>query len=108
MGNKEQESKAIVVLKGANEFTKHFQYGDIELYASKAHDTKNDIHGILFAIPVIPDMGISDLYYPMEFENQQFRDEMFENLDAELIIQRIRGQIIENRKNQNENTTDGN
>ena len=94
-----------------NEFTKVFTYGEsVSMYAHKAVDnsTGKDRHFILFSIPILPDMGVEQINYPMEFDTIENRDELFTNLDGDMIMERIREQIVENRKLMEEKNEEAN
>lgn len=102
------KERLLAVPDGGNDFTKKFLYGDVELYVSKAFDEKSKFHCLLFSIPIIPELGVEQVSYPMEFQTEEYRDEMFEKLDATLIMERIYEQIIKNKELQKHTTSDGN
>ena len=68
-------------LEAENEFTKTFKYEDIDMYVSKAFDEDSDTHYLVFNIPVIPELNISQIQLPVQFNSEKERNEAFKSFD---------------------------
>ena len=65
-----------------NEFSKHFKYGNVDVYLNKAFDEDSSKHYIIASIPNIEEVNVSHLNYPLEFETSEDRDLDFEQFDG--------------------------
>ena len=70
-----------VELVSENEFTKVFKVNDMDLFVSKAFDAETDKHYLVNGIPVIPELNVSEIQYPILFETEELRDEAFSEVN---------------------------
>jgi hypothetical protein len=85
-----------------NDFSKHFKLGDIDLHLHKAYDEDSNLHFIVFCIPHIVEVNASDIKYPIGFEVEKERDEVFSNFkvdDGLDFMDKLVEEIRENDKN---------
>lgn len=73
-----------------NNFTKAYFYNGVQIFISKAFDEDSDKHFLVHSIPLIPELNVHHLQFPIEFESEAQRDEQFDSLDLE-----IAGEAIE-------------
>jgi hypothetical protein len=85
-----------------NEFTKSFKYSDIELFVSKGVDEETDKHFLVASIPLIEELNVAKIQFPMVFEDQAQRDATFVSFDVENAKDFIE-QVVSEIKNRKEN-----
>ena len=87
-----------------NEFTKSFKYvdGDIELFISKGVDEETDKHFLVASIPLIEELNVAKIQFPILFEDQAQRDAAFIDFSVENATDFIE-QVIAEIKNRKEN-----
>ena len=93
-------------LVSKNDFTKIFKSYDVELFISKAYDDDEKKHFLINSIPEIPEVGVARIQFPMVFETEKMRDEVFDGLtekDAAVFVEKL---IIEIKSRQVETPID--
>jgi hypothetical protein len=90
-----------------NEFTKHFRYAEkeMDLYLSKAYDDETDKHYVVASIPAIPSLSVNHIQYPIQFEDNQSRDDYFNDFNALEFLDSLYDQIknqVDSAKENNE------
>lgn len=66
-----------------NEFSKHFKLGDIDLHLHKAYDEDSNLHFLVVCIPNIVEVNAIDVKYPIAFEVEKERDDVFSNFKVD-------------------------
>jgi hypothetical protein len=85
-----------------NEFTKSFKYSDIELFVSKGVDEETDKHFLVASIPLIEELNVAKIQFPMVFEDEAQRDSTFISFSVENATDFIE-QVVSEIKNRKEN-----
>lgn len=80
-------------LISGNEFSKHFKYGNIDVYLNKAFDEDSDKHYIVASIPNIEEVNVQHLSYPFEFDTSDDRDLYFDEFDGSKVTLLVEGAI---------------
>lgn len=76
-----------------NEFSKHFKYGNIDVYLNKAFDEDSNKHYIIASIPNIEEVNVSHLNYPFQFDTIEERDFDFDDFDGSKVTLLVEGAI---------------
>ena len=87
-------------LVSKNDFTKIYKSFDIELFISKAYDEDENKHFLINSIPEIPEVGVARIQFPIVFENEKMRDEVFEGLTEKDAAEFVEKLIIEIKSRQ--------
>lgn len=81
-----------------NQFSRTYQYGDVQLFIAKAFDDVQNKHYIVCSIPEIPELSVLKIQYPMEFQVEADRDNVFETFDAVDFIESLKKHIINQKQ----------
>jgi hypothetical protein len=95
-------------LVSKNDFTKIYKSYDIELFISKAYDEDEKKHFLIHSIPEIPEVGVARIQFPLVFDDEKSRDDVFDGLteaDAAAFIESLITEI-KSRKQQQEQPID--
>jgi hypothetical protein len=93
-------------LVSKNDFTKIFKSYDVELFISKAYDDDEKKHFLINSIPEIPEVGVARIQFPMVFETEKMRDEVFDGLTEKDAAEFVEKLIIEIKSRQVETPID--
>jgi hypothetical protein len=84
-----------------NDFTRAYRFDDVEMYASKAYDEDSDTHYLVVSIPSIPAMNLLQVQYPMKFDTEEQRNDMFALFTLDYAEQFIYNLIIKIKEQKN-------
>lgn len=84
-----------------NDFTRAYKFDDVEMYASKAYDEDSDTHYLVVSIPSIPEMNLLQVQYPVQFETEEQRNDMFALFTIEYAEQFLENLIIKIKEQKN-------
>lgn len=80
-------------LISGNEFSKHFKYGNVDVYLNKAFDEDSTKHYIIASIPNIEEVNVQHLNYPLVFDTEIERDSDFDEFDGSKVTLLVEGAI---------------
>jgi hypothetical protein len=84
-----------------NQFSRTYQYGDVQLFIAKAFDDVQNKHYIVCSIPEIPELSVLKIQYPMEFQVEADRDSVFDTFDAVHFIESLKEHITKQKEELN-------
>jgi len=83
-----------------NEFKATFEWNELVVSIIKAFDEETDSHYIIAYVPEIKELNVSQIQFPMLFQNQQQRDFEYDDFCVEDFMNHLISEI-KNRKNEN-------
>jgi hypothetical protein len=98
--------KVTSTLVSENEFSKIFKVDDIDLYLTKAHDDESGLYYLICSVPIIPELGVEHIKFPIAFNSKDEMEQGFTQLTPDWASKFVQDAIeyIKNNRKEAEET----